>query len=60
MNLSYKHKNPFKEELGTIEPHRAVLQVKEDATPKFFKLRPVPFALKDAVGRELDRLENKV
>ena len=33
------------------------LHVRPDALPKFFKPRPVPFATKDAIGAELDRLE---
>ena len=35
----------------------ATLQVKEGAKPKFCKARPVPFALKGAIDRELDCLE---
>ena len=52
-----QHLTLFQEGLGAIEPYRATLQVKQGATPKFVKPRPVPFATKDAVGRELDRLE---
>ena len=32
------------------------LAVREDAVPKFCKLRIIPFALKPLVGAELDRL----
>ena len=52
-----QHPTLFQEGLGAIEPYRATLQVKQGASPKFVKPRPVPFATKDAVGRELDRLE---
>ena len=57
--LLEKHKSLFKEKLGTVEPYRAMLQVRPDAAPKFFKPRPVPFAIKDAIGRELDDLEKQ-
>ena len=57
--LLQTHESLFKEELGTVQPQKATLHVKTDATPKFFKPRPVPFAIKDAIGQELDRLEKQ-
>ena len=38
---------------------KAKLRLKENATPKFHRPRRVPFALKEAVGQELNRLEEK-
>lgn len=49
----------FRDELGTMKNVKAKLTVRHEARPKFFKPRPVPFALKEAVGKELDRLEEK-
>ena len=49
----------FGEELGRMEHFKAKLSVKADATPKFYKPRPVPLALREAVGQELDRLESR-
>ena len=57
--LLQKHEDLFKEELGTIQPHKATLHVETDATPRFFRPQPVPFAIKTAVGQELDRLEKQ-
>ena len=51
------HKQVFEEGLGTLKGVKANLSVKADSNPKFFKPRPVPFALKDKIGEELDRLE---
>ena len=48
----------FKDELGTIQGVKAKLYVKPDSKPKFFKPRPVPHALKEAIEQELDRLES--
>ena len=45
--------------LGTVEPYQASLHVQEGAKQCFFKPRPVPFAIKDAVGKELDSLERR-
>ena len=54
-----RHSSVFQDGLGSIEPYRVSLQVQDDTKPKFYKAQPVPFATKDAVGRELDRLENE-
>ena len=55
--LLQKYGNVFKEGLRVMNTFEARLQVKEGARPKFCKARPVPFALKEAIDRELDRLE---
>ena len=57
--LLHLHESLFKDELGTIEPYQATLHVQTEAAPRFFKPRPVPFAIKDAIGQELDRLEKQ-
>ena len=53
------HKNVFNEGIGQMNTFEATLQLKPNAVPKFCKARPVPFALKAAVERELDRLESE-
>ena len=55
--LLSKYAALFQDEAGTIESCEAKLYLKSEAKPKFFKPRPVPFALKSAVDQELDRLE---
>ena len=49
----------FDEGLGTVKGITATLKVKPGAQPKFFKPRPVPFALKDKIADELHRLERE-
>ncbi|XP_043916150.1 LOW QUALITY PROTEIN: uncharacterized protein K02A2.6-like [Protopterus annectens] len=46
----------FKEELGTWRGPPAKIHVKENATPRFYKSRPVPYAMKKKVETELERL----
>ena len=43
--------------LGHCTLVKAHLTLKEDATPKFCKPRPVPFSRLEAVDQELERLE---
>ena len=47
----------FKEGLGTMLHNCATLSLKEGSAPRFHRPRLVPFALYEAVGKELDHLE---
>ena len=57
--LLKRHEEVFRDELGTMKSIKAELKLRENATPKFHRPRPVPFALKGAVEEELKRLEEK-
>ncbi|XP_072020487.1 uncharacterized protein [Amphiura filiformis] len=46
----------FKEGRGCIKDVKVKLELVEDAKPKFYKPRPVPFALKDKVADELEKM----
>ena len=48
-----KYAEVFKDELGTLKHIKAHLQVESQAAPKFHKPHAVPFALKEALEREL-------
>ena len=54
-----KYGDLFKEELGTIKSFQAELHVKPEEKPRFFKSRPVPYALRSPNEEELDRLERE-
>ena len=54
-----KYKSVFSEQSGKFKGVNATLTLKENAQPKFCKARPVPYALKDKVEKELERLENE-
>ena len=55
--LLQQYEELFRDELGTLQGITARLTVDEKATPKFFKPRPVPYAIKGAIERDLDQLE---
>ena len=40
-----------------MSSHKITLQVHPKAMPKFYKAHPVPYAIKEAIGAELQRLE---
>ena len=48
----------FREELGTARTPSVQLKLKKNSQPKFVPARPVPFAIKDAVTQEIQRLES--
>ena len=51
------YKSVFEDRLGMVNFHRAKLLLRSSSSPKFCKPRPIPFAIKELVGKELDRLE---
>ena len=53
------HGEVFSEGLGTLKGTKAKIYVDPEATPKFMKARPVPYALKAKVELELDRLQRE-
>jgi len=56
--LLSKYATLFDDSLGTVKGVKLHLSVKPGAKPKFYKPRPVPFAMQDKVAEELDRLES--
>ena len=55
--LLQKHEAVFRQELGTLKGIQAHLEVNPQAQPKFCKPRPVAYALKEPIEKDLDRLE---
>ena len=54
-----KHSRLFREGLGKLEGMEATIVVPTDAQPRFFKPRPLPYALKEKVEQELERLQKE-
>ncbi|GAA6075369.1 uncharacterized protein K02A2.6-like, partial [Tachysurus ichikawai] len=52
-----RYKQLFQDGYGNISDFKAKVRVQEGSQPIFHKPRPVPYALKEAVEKELDRLE---
>ena len=53
------HELEKKIDLGQVKGLKAKINVPESATSKFLKLRPVPYAIRDKVNEELQRLKRK-
>ena len=53
-----KYKEVFAEVLGRLKTATVTLHVKPNTTLKFFKPRPVPYAIRELLEHELDRLES--
>ncbi len=58
-DLIKKHKPLFSDELGSVKSFTASLQTQANATPRFFKPRPVPYAIKETVSQDISRLEGQ-
>ena len=57
--MQQKYKEIFKEELGTATGTKATLQIKKNVKPTFCRARSVPFALRPAVEKELQRMQDE-
>lgn len=51
-----KHQAVFQEGLGTLKNFRATIYVDPNARPRYCKARTVPYAMRQLVERELERL----
>lgn len=54
--LKIRYPHVFSDKLGKFNKYTVKLRLKDNAKPIFFKARPVAFALRDKVGKEIDRL----
>ncbi|KAL4707786.1 hypothetical protein ACJJTC_001732 [Scirpophaga incertulas] len=52
-NFSKRYSDVFVEELGRFNGGNVRLNLRDGATPVFLRARPLPFALKEQVEREL-------
>ena len=52
----HKYSDVFRNELGTLRDIKVKLVIPENTPPKFFKPRPVPYAIRGAIERDLERL----
>ena len=57
--LLEEYSEVFQNEIGTLKCTKAKLALKENSQPKFYKARPVPYAMKPKVEVELKRLEEE-
>ena len=54
-----KHPEVFQEALGTLKAAKAKIVVDGNLSPKYCKATPVPYAIKDKIEKELQRLEEE-
>ena len=55
-SLLNSYQEVFKDELGCMRDFKVNIKLKQNAKPHFLKARPVPYAIKNRIERELDRL----
>ena len=53
-----KYSDLFKDEMGILKGTKVTIHIQPDARPRFFRPRPVPYALRGKVEAELQRLQN--
>ncbi|XP_060581109.1 uncharacterized protein K02A2.6-like [Ruditapes philippinarum] len=58
-DIMKRYESVFSDGIGKVKDIKATLSVKENASPKFVKARPVPYSLKPKIEKELDILEEQ-
>jgi hypothetical protein len=58
-NITEQYSELFRDDLGQLKGQWVHISMRDDARPVFCKARPVPFAMKQQVNDELDRLERE-
>ena len=53
------HKALFRDKLGTLKGTTAKLHVYPQSRPRFYKSRPVPYAMRERVEQEIERLKQE-
>ncbi len=54
-----RHSAVFRDELGMLRDHKVKLHVESSVRPCFCKARPVPYAMRALVDKELEKLEEQ-
>lgn len=57
--LKARYADLYNEQLGTLKDFQAKLHLKENTAPIFMRARPVPYAMRDRIEAELNRLESE-
>ncbi|XP_055589292.1 uncharacterized protein K02A2.6-like [Uranotaenia lowii] len=55
-NILHKYPNVFNDRIGHISGVRATLTIRDNTKPMYIKARPVAFAVRNAVDKEIDKL----
>ena len=55
---SIKSSSVFDPGVGEVNDYEACLDLKLEARPKFCKSRPIPFSIKESVGKSIDQMVN--
>ena len=56
LSLQQKYNNVFEDKLGKCTKTKVSIHLKDDTKPIFYNPRPIPFAVKQKVQDEIDRL----
>ena len=59
-DLLHKFEDIFSSELGTMKNEKAKIYLKPNSIPKFLKAHPVPYALKNKIELQIERMVKNI